>query len=129
VCWRKKQTVADAQAQLDALPESPTNLVAATSLEPETVGYHIAKIPKGTIGQLSKIREELLEAEDAEQQGCKLMVLLELSDMVGAIEAYLEAQHPGMTLQDLQQMAAITQRAFRSGLRRSNKQGANNEQA
>ena len=82
------------------------------------MGYHIAHIDKGMIGELSKIQEELDEAEDAEKQGCKLMVLLELSDMLGAIEAYLEKHHPDFRLMDLKKMSDITRRAFKSGARK-----------
>lgn len=81
-------------------------------------GYHITTITKGEIGKLSKIQEELYEALDAEQQQCKLMVLLELSDMLGAIEAYLEMNFQHITLDDLQKMTNITRRAFRSGARK-----------
>lgn len=80
-------------------------------------GYHLMAIEKGELGELSKIQEELHEALDAQTQNAKIMVLVELSDMVGALEAYLAKHHPGTTLEDLQQMAAITQRAFASGRR------------
>lgn len=81
-------------------------------------GYHIRSIPRGELGELSKISEELEEAIDAQEQGAKVMVLVELSDMVGAIQAYLEKHHPGTGLEDLQAMARITRRAFESGRRR-----------
>lgn len=80
-------------------------------------GYHLNEIPRGTNGELSKIQEELLEAVDAEQQNCKIMLLVELSDMVGAIKLYLEKHHPEVNLEDLEIMADITARAFRSGAR------------
>jgi hypothetical protein len=82
-----------------------------------TAGYHIATITKGELGTLSKIREELEEAEDANRQGCGVMLLVELSDMIGAIEAFLEVQFPHQNLDDLICMSRITQRAFRNGHR------------
>lgn len=84
----------------------------------DAVGYHLTDIEKGNIGELSKVREELDEALDAEAQCCKVMLLVELSDMLGAIEAYLEKHIPGVTLDDLRSMSDITRRAFRSGARR-----------
>ena len=81
-------------------------------------GYHMREIKKGTLGELSKIREELEEAEDAEEQGVDLMVLVELADMVGAIEAYLEKKCPHIDLDCLVSMAAVTRRAFESGHRK-----------
>lgn len=49
--------------------------------------FHKHPIEKGELGQLSKIKEELQEAEDAEDQGQELMLLIELSDIVGAAAA------------------------------------------
>ena len=80
-------------------------------------GYHLTEIPKGEIGEVSKILEETLEVVDASKQNCKIMVLVELSDLVGAIELYLERHHPNLTIHDLQSMSEITQRAFKAGER------------
>lgn len=80
-------------------------------------GYHIKDIKKGEIGELSKIKEELEECFDAEEQGCCLMVLIELSDLVGAIKHYLAKHHPTISIQDLEKMANITKRAFDNGRR------------
>lgn len=52
-------------------------------------GYHLREIPRGTYGELSKIKEEIEEIEDSIAQGCKVMELVELSDLYGAIEGYL----------------------------------------
>lgn len=79
-------------------------------------GYHLKKIKKGVLGELSKIREELEEAEDAQVQGVKIMLLVELSDMIGAIKAVAEKQ--GCTLEDLIKMQEVTERAFKSGARK-----------
>lgn len=81
------------------------------------MGYHITKIQRGEIGKISKIQEELDELKDAALQGSKVMELVELSDLIGAVEAYLDKRHPGITLKDLEVMAAITKRAFESGAR------------
>ncbi len=80
-------------------------------------GYHIEQIPKGTLGELDKIYEEILEAMDADKQDCAVMTLIELSDAVGAISAYLAKHHPSINITDLITMSNITKRAFESGQR------------
>lgn len=80
-------------------------------------GYHIHKIDKGVIGEISKIQEELDELKDAQQQGVKIMELVELADLIGAIELYLEKHHPDTTLNDLVVMKDVTRRAFENGRR------------
>ena len=80
-------------------------------------GYHLREIPKGIVGESSKILEEVLELQDAETQHADIMALVELSDLVGAIEHYLEHHHAGVTLDDLITMAHITRRAFDNGRR------------
>ena len=82
------------------------------------MGYHKAKIKKGKIGELSKVQEELDEAFDAEAQGVKLMLLLELSDVYLAIKRYLDKNFPGTTMKDLRKMAKRTESAFKSGKRK-----------
>ena len=79
-------------------------------------GYHILEIKKGKLGELSKIQEELDEAKDAELQKSKVMIAVELSDLIGAVKAYAET-HLHMTLEDLIKMQEITERAFKSGRR------------
>ncbi len=81
-------------------------------------GYHINEIPKGVLGESSKILEEVLEVQDAEKQGARIMVLLELSDLLGAVMCYLERNYPDMKMDDLYIMNNITTRAFRSGQRK-----------
>ncbi len=81
-------------------------------------GYHISTIKKGELGYSSKIMEEVLELIDAEKQGSKVMAIIELSDLIGAIEAYLRVQTKNITLQDLEKMAHITKRAFDNGHRK-----------
>ena len=78
-------------------------------------GYHTALIQKGVVGQISKIQEEVDELKDAEKQGVKIMIAVELSDLYGAIESYA-AKH-GLTMKDLADMSALTQNAFEQGRR------------
>lgn len=61
--------------------------------------WHTIDIPKGTLGQLSKIKEELDEAYDAEDQGQILMLMFELSDIIGACG--LVAERYGFSLDHL----------------------------
>lgn len=80
------------------------------------MGYHKKKIKKGEIGEISKIKEELEELEDAVAQKCKIMAMVELSDLYGAIELYAQ-KHFSLSMTDLQTMSMITQRAFKDGSR------------
>lgn len=80
-------------------------------------GYHIKHIEKGILGEPSKIREELEEFMDAVDQDVSIMALVELSDLVGAIEAYLKKYHPQITVDDLKKMSEVTCRAFMNGHR------------
>jgi hypothetical protein len=79
-------------------------------------GYHLRRIPKGELGELSKVEEELLELKDALAQGVRIMALVELADIYGALKAYVEKQF-GLTVDDLARMSAVTERAFRNGHR------------
>lgn len=83
----------------------------------ENPGYHLREIPRGIVGESSKILEEILELQDAESQECKVMALVELSDLIGAIALYLEKHHPETSLEDLVVMSQITRRAFKNGHR------------
>lgn len=80
-------------------------------------GYHIRDIPRGTCGESSKILEEVLELQDAEEQGIKIMQLCELADILRAIEMYIEKYFPGTSMEDLKKMADVTARAFAEGSR------------
>lgn len=82
------------------------------------IGYHLTEIPKGQVGEISKIEEELAELKDAIKQGSTVMELVELSDLYGAIELYLRHHHVGKSMKDLAIMSEITQRAFINGLRK-----------
>lgn len=80
-------------------------------------GYHLDDIPKGTIGEPTKILEEALELLDAHNQGIKIMQELELSDLYGAIIRYVEKYHPHTSMQDIIDMHMVTRRAFDNGHR------------
>ena len=88
--------------------------------ESNIVGYHKAEIKRGKYGTLSKIQEELDEAKDAEEQDIDIMLLVELSDLYGAIEGYLNEKFPNVTMDDLKAFSDVTKRAFRSGRREEN---------
>ncbi|KWA84197.1 hypothetical protein WL29_22820 [Burkholderia ubonensis] len=92
-------------------------LPAGTPLEKP--GYHLVAIPKGELGELSKIQEELDELRDAMAQGSRVMAAVELSDMMGAVQAFMDRHLPGMTLEDLVTFSTITKRAFVNGRRAS----------
>jgi len=72
--------------------------------------HHVKAIPKGQLGEETKILEEMEEFKDALQQGSTILALTELSDLLGAIEHYLKRYN--MTLADLYKLNEITQRAF-----------------
>lgn len=80
-------------------------------------GYHLRDITRGEVGEVSKILEEAYELLDAQAQGVKIMQLVELSDLVGAIQCYLDRHHPGTGWKDLVDMSLVTKRAFQSGAR------------
>jgi hypothetical protein len=101
--------------------EDNTNFVVINDLdnsvnfdEPQW-GYHTRVITKGELGKVSKIREELEELEDAVLQNDKILQLCELSDLIGAIEAY--SLTLGMSLEDLKKFSDKTKKAFELGKR------------
>ena len=75
--------------------------------------YHLDTIPKGVLGDSSKILEEVMELQDSEKQQCRIMALLEVSDILGAIEQYVKKHYPGITMEDIKNMSDITQRSFK----------------
>jgi len=82
-------------------------------------GYHLEEIPRGTYGEISKILEETAELKDAMEQANKVMVIIELADLVGAIEGYMEKYYGDkLTIDNLLTMANATKRAFESGHRK-----------
>lgn len=80
------------------------------------MGYHNKEISRGIFGEFSKIKEEFLEAEDALEQENKIMLLVELSDLVGAIEGYC-LNNFNLSINDLIKMKEATKKAFLDGTR------------
>jgi hypothetical protein len=79
------------------------------------MGYHVATITKGVLGESSKIQEELEELRDAERQGVKILIECELADIYGALEHC--AKSYGLSMHDLEDMAHLTEKAFQEGER------------
>lgn len=83
------------------------------------MGYHKNEIKKGVIGEVSKITEEYEEFLDALSQDQKIMQLIELSDLIGAIEQYiLKMSNGSITLEQLLSMKELTKSAFEDGSRK-----------
>ncbi len=82
------------------------------------MGYHIKQIKKGVYGEFSKILEEVQELEDAISQSNKIMTLVELSDLMGSIQGFLQKNHPSISINDLIKMAEATKSAFMDGSRK-----------
>lgn len=80
-------------------------------------GYHIRNIPKGIVGEPTKILEEAYEIIDAHEQGVHIMAQLEMSDLYGALDRYREKYYPHLTMHDLDSMYRLTRRAFETGSR------------
>ena len=83
------------------------------------MGYHIRDIPQGKLGERSKVIEEITELLDAVEQDNPVMALVEMSDVIGALEQHLIKYHPSITLDDLITMKDRTKEAFESGDRPS----------
>lgn len=81
------------------------------------MGYHKNIIPEGKFGEFSKIKEEFLEAEDAFENNNPIMLLQELSDLIGAIEGF--AKNYNISLNELIIMKNITEKVFLDGTRKS----------
>ena len=79
------------------------------------MGYHRIRIPKGKLGEFSKISEEYLELFDAVEQDNKILEICEMCDLVGAIEAY--ANKFNLTLEDIIKMKDANKHAFEDGTR------------
>lgn len=81
------------------------------------MGYHKrAIVVQGTFGEVSKIEEELDELKEALEQDNKILALVEISDLYGALEAV--AERLGVNMEDVKRMAAATKRSFQSGERK-----------
>lgn len=106
--------------------------------QPPQKGYHLADIPKGKIGEWSKVEEEWAEFSDAKYQNSRILQLVELADTYGAVHAWIKATDGtysdirfqgvmamleievkllGYTLEDLRKFSEITERAFAVGQR------------
>jgi len=81
------------------------------------MSYHNRVIKKGVYGHFSKVMEEADEVLESQEQGNLIMELVELSDMYGAIEGYIEFKF-GMKMNDLKAMSDATKLAFKSGYRK-----------
>ena len=79
------------------------------------MGYHVRQITKGKLGEVSKIREELNELEDAMNQNNRILALCELADLYGAIKAF--AYTIGSNMEEIKTMADATESAFKDGTR------------
>lgn len=82
----------------------------------EVKGYHQREIPKGELGEFSKITEEYVELFDAHEQDAKVLEICELTDLIGAIKHYA-ANKFGLTLEDLIKFTTMTENAFKAGKR------------
>lgn len=80
-----------------------------------SMGYHKREIKKGVLGEFSKIEEEFDELKDAFEQGNNLLVLCELSDLIGAIELYVHKFN--LTIEDIKKFSDSTSEAFKEGKR------------
>jgi len=81
------------------------------------MSYHLKAIEKGKLGEFSKIQEEIAELLDSNEQSNKILIICELCDLLGAIEAYVRNHH-SLSLDDLIQMKNSTERAFQLGSRK-----------
>lgn len=93
--------------------------ISDNDIDPPTLteqkGYHTKHIPRGELGLFSKIKEEFLELEDGYEQNNPILVLCELSDIIGAIKYF--AKNYNVTLGDLVKMSEATESAFLEGKR------------
>ena len=71
-------------------------------------GYHLVPIRKGVLGELSKIQEELDELADGHAQKDRILMSVELADLYGAMQLFLEKHLPTYTMDDIEQLAAET---------------------
>lgn len=80
------------------------------------MGYHKKEIQKGVLGEFSKIREEFEELSDAIEQEDKILQICELTDLIGAIEYFVEKKF-NLTLSDLKVFSDKTKSAFKENKR------------
>lgn len=80
------------------------------------MSYHLKEIIPGKFGEISKIREEFEELMDANVQGNSIMEIIELADLLGAMQEYIKKYN--LTIKDLVIMAHANHRAFTDGTRK-----------
>lgn len=85
--------------KLITLHYDPANEYDYINLESKKSIWHTKAIKKGVYGEFSKVLEEVEEAQDALKQNNQLMYLIELSDILGAIEGI--ANKHNLSLNDL----------------------------
>jgi hypothetical protein len=110
----------DPDTRTQALPKDTTRFKVLSGVDDENsseFGYHRHDIAKGVLGERSKIMEEYNEFLDANEQGNSVMELVELSDLLGAIEAY-SVKYYSIDLDTLLIMTRATQRSFKLGHRK-----------
>jgi hypothetical protein len=71
------------------------------------MSFHEREIPRGKYGEVSKILEEVYEALDSDERNHRLMLLIELSDIVGAVEGVLLHKKFGHSVEDLIKFARL----------------------
>jgi len=81
------------------------------------MGYHKREIKKGVLGEFSKVQEEFTELFDAYEQTDKVLQICELTDLLGAIEAFSESQFK-LSIEDLLKFSNKTKSAFEEGVRK-----------
>lgn len=64
------------------------------------MAYHLRHIEKGTLGEWSKVEEELEEFLEALEQNASIMAVLELSDMYGALNLFC-LEHYKLTFESI----------------------------
>lgn len=80
------------------------------------MAYHKKNIEKGVYGDFSKITEEYEELKDAIDQDCKILILNEISDLLGSIKGFVE-KNTNYNLTDFIQMMELTESSFKEGKR------------
>ena len=80
-------------------------------------GYHRREIPKGELGEFSKIIEEYTELLDAHEQSNNVLEICELTDLIGAIKYYAKEKF-NLSLDDLIVFSEATENAFKNGKRK-----------
>ena len=81
------------------------------------MGYHKREIKKGVLGEFSKVQEEFTELFDAFEQTDKVLQICELTDLLGAMEAFALSEF-NLTIEDLLKFSNKTKSAFEEGIRK-----------